>query len=59
MKRRVGSPIGSHQAIAAETRATQANVLELVIEERIDANGALLAFLSLSNQILAEADKRD
>ena len=30
--------------------------MSLVIDERIDANGALLAFFSLSNQILAEAD---
>jgi hypothetical protein len=32
-------------------------VLGQVIDERIDANGALLAFLSLSNQILSETEK--
>jgi hypothetical protein len=30
-------------------------VLELVIAERIEADGALVAFLSLSNQALAES----
>ena len=45
-------------SIARETRATQSDVLKLVIDERIDANGALLAFLSLSNQILIEAQER-
>jgi hypothetical protein len=46
-------------SLAAQTRATQADVLALVIDERIDADGALLAFLSLSNQILAEAQARN
>lgn len=46
----------NRQSIAAQTRDTQAEVMGLVIDERIDANGALLAFLSLSNQILAEAN---
>jgi TRAP-type uncharacterized transport system substrate-binding protein len=46
-----------HKSIAAQTRATQADVLGQVIDERIDANGALLAFLSLSNQILSETEK--
>ena len=35
-------------------RAIQSEVLELVIAERIDADGALVAFLSLSNQALNE-----
>ncbi|MFK7831193.1 MAG: TAXI family TRAP transporter solute-binding subunit [Congregibacter sp.] len=39
-----------------EIRATQAEVMELVIEERIDADSALQVFLSLSNQLLLEAD---
>ncbi|MEH6608031.1 MAG: hypothetical protein V7696_01585 [Halioglobus sp.] len=38
----------------AEIRAIQTTVMQLVIEERIDADGALLAFLSLSNQLLQE-----
>lgn len=36
-------------------RAIQSEVLELVIAERIEADGALVAFLSLSNQALAES----
>lgn len=43
-------------AAGAGIRATQAEVMQLVIEERIDADGALLAFLSLSNRLLTEAD---
>jgi hypothetical protein len=38
----------------ADIRAIQATVMQLVIEERIDTDGALLAFLSLSNQLLQE-----
>jgi hypothetical protein len=30
-------------------------VLELVISERIEADGALVALLTLSNQVLAES----
>ncbi|MEM8561883.1 MAG: hypothetical protein AAGF57_06590 [Pseudomonadota bacterium] len=45
-------------SVAQQARATQSDVLKLVIDERIDANGALLAFLSLSNQILTEAHER-
>lgn len=45
------------RACASKVRATQAEVMALVIEERIDADGALLAFLTLSNQLLAEADQ--
>lgn len=41
--------------VAGQVRATQAEVMGLVIDERIDANGALQAFLSLSNQLLLEA----
>lgn len=36
-------------------RAIQQQVFELVINERIDADAALVAFLSLSNQLLSEA----
>jgi len=38
-------------------RAIQQQVFELVINERIDADAALVAFLSLSNQLLAEASQ--
>jgi TRAP-type uncharacterized transport system substrate-binding protein len=48
---------GDKQLAAAEIRASQAEVMTLVIEERIDADGALVAFLSLSNQLLAEAER--
>ena len=41
--------------IANKLRALQAEVFELLIAERIDADSALVAFLSLSNQLLEEA----
>ena len=44
-----------NSAIALEVRNTQAEVMALVIRERIDADGSLLAFLTLSNQLLEEA----
>jgi len=40
----------------AEIRAIQAEVFDLVVAERIDADGALVAFLTLSNQALAETN---
>jgi hypothetical protein len=40
----------------ATIRAIQAEVFELVVAERIDADSALVAFLALSNQLLAESD---
>ena len=40
--------------VTTRIRDTQAEVMALVIEERIDADGSLLAFLSLSNQLLEE-----
>ena len=43
------------ESLTAQTQAMQAEVVQLIIDERIDVNGALLAFLSLSNQILTEA----
>ena len=42
-------------AARMKIRAIQSEVLELVIAERIDADGALVAFLSLSNQALNES----
>ncbi len=52
------SQSGCDQAsLAASVRSTQADVLSQVMGERIDADGALLAFLSLSNQILSEAER--
>lgn len=41
--------------VYANVRALQTEVVALVIEERINADGALLAFLALSNQLLAES----
>ena len=41
-------------SVARQVRDTQSEVMALVIRERIDADGSLLAFLSLSNQLLEE-----
>ena len=38
-------------------RGLQAEVFELLVAERIDADAALLAFIALSNQLLLEAEK--
>lgn len=50
---------GDNELAAQAIRASQAEVMALVIEERIDADGALVAFLTLSNQLLAEAERVD
>ncbi|MEM8766371.1 MAG: TAXI family TRAP transporter solute-binding subunit [Pseudomonadota bacterium] len=50
------APPADAEARARELRAVQARVLNQVIDERIDADGALVAFLTLSNQALAEAE---
>lgn len=42
-------------AACNELKSIQSEVLELVIAERIEADGALVAFLSISNQALAES----
>ncbi len=44
------------QAANAAIRAIQAEVFELVVQERIDADDSLVAFLTLSNQALAETE---
>lgn len=55
---RAGLKGGGDKQLAAEAvRASQAEVMALVMEERIDADVALVAFLSLSNQLLAEAER--
>ncbi|MEM1141827.1 MAG: TAXI family TRAP transporter solute-binding subunit [Pseudomonadota bacterium] len=41
--------------IAIQVRAAQAEVMALVIDERIDADGSLIAFLTLSNRLLDES----
>lgn len=41
--------------VARQVRDTQSEVMALVIRERIDADGSLLAFLALSNQLLEES----
>ena len=48
------SPEGAAQAV----RDIQADVMALVIDERIDADGALMAFLTLSNRLLEEAEAK-
>ena len=45
----------SPAAIASRLRALQAEVFQLLIEERIPADSALIAFLALSNQLLDES----
>jgi hypothetical protein len=44
-------------ARAQAIRDLQTDVIELVVRERISADGALLAFMSLSNQLLNEAEQ--
>ncbi|MFK7913836.1 MAG: TAXI family TRAP transporter solute-binding subunit [Pseudomonadales bacterium] len=48
----------SAAAASVSIRALQSEVVALVVEERINADGALLAFLSLSNQLLAECEQQ-
>ena len=43
------------EQVALELRAMQREVFDLLVVERIDADAALLAFLTLSNQLLGEA----
>ena len=51
----LGKSPASAASAAAAIRGLQSEVIELVIAERISADGALLAFLQLSNQLLQEA----
>lgn len=51
-----GATAEENQLANARIRAIQAEVFDLVVAERIDANEALVAFLTLSNQALAETD---
>ena len=44
----------NHAAIGAQLAALQAEVLSLVVDEGIDADGALVAFLLLTNRIMDE-----
>ena len=50
----LGAGKDQQAAIADRLRELQEEVFELVIAERIDADAALVAFLSLSNQLLQE-----
>lgn len=49
-------PEANRNDVAARVRAAQSEVMALVIDERIDADGSLMAFLTLSNRLLEEAD---
>ncbi len=42
--------------VAQQVREAQSEVMALVIDERIDADGSLMAFLTLSNRLLDEAE---
>lgn len=44
--------------VAEQVRLAQSEVMALVIEERIDADGSLMAFLTLSNRLLDETESR-
>ena len=44
----------NHAAIGVQLAALQAEVLSLVVDEGIDADGALVAFLLLTNRIMDE-----
>lgn len=54
----LGQPGSNVGEIAAGVRAAQTEVMALVIEERIDADGSLMAFLTLSNRLLVEAESQ-
>ena len=49
----------ARQRAKGEIQRIQKEVFSLVAAERIDADAALVAFLSLSNQLLQEADSHD
>lgn len=52
----LGSEKADPRATAGRLRALQAEVFDLLVAERIDADSALVAFLALSNQLLHEAE---
>ena len=52
----VGASVEDRIQCRAAIRSIQAEVFDLVIAERIDADAALIAFLTLSNQLLAESE---
>lgn len=51
-----GTPASAAQ-VATTLRDLQAEVFDLLVAERIDADAALLAFMNLSNQLLREAER--
>ena len=51
---RAGQDASNPEELMEEARAIQGEVLELVVNERIDADTSLMVFLSLSNQVIAE-----
>ncbi len=53
----LSEPDSDDSNIAQRVRDAQSEVMALVIDERIDADGSLMAFLTLSNRLLEEAEK--
>jgi len=49
---------GPHAVPTARALDVQQEVLNLLIDERVAADTSLMAFLSLSNQIINELDRR-
>ena len=42
----------------SEVKRVQHDVFELLVDERVDADAALIIFLNLSNQVLSELEAR-
>ncbi len=55
LRRSLEQSASGSDEICNAVRDTQAEVMALVIDERIDADGSLMAFLTLSNRLLDEA----
>lgn len=53
----IGADTEQRAAARSQICRSQAEVLEMVIAERIEADSALVAFLTLSNQVLVEAER--
>jgi len=55
LREALGSRAIAGPDVLTRVRDIQAEVMALVIRERIDTDGSLLAFLALSNRLLDEA----
>ncbi len=56
LRNELAQPDSNAVDIAHRVRDAQSEVMTLVIGERIDADGSLMAFLTLSNRLLEEAE---